>query len=93
MQNVPLFFFKKKKIEVYNIVLISAVQPSDLACTLFHLLFCDGLSQDIEYSSLCSRVGPCCLSVLYIIAASASPKLPILPSECSFLKSLVFRGI
>ena len=34
---------------------------------LFHILFRDGLSQDIEYSSLCGTVGPCCLSILYII--------------------------
>ena len=26
-----------------------------------------GLSQDIESSSLCYTVGPCCLSILYII--------------------------
>ena len=35
-----------------------------------HILFCIlshyGLSQDIEYSSLCYIVGPCCLSTLYI---------------------------
>ena len=34
---------------------------------LFHIPFHYGLSQDIEYSSLCSTVGPCCLSILYII--------------------------
>ena len=34
---------------------------------LFHILFHYGLSQDIEYSSLCYTVGPCCLSILYII--------------------------
>ena len=34
---------------------------------LFHILFHCDLSQDIEYSSPCSTVGPCCLSILYII--------------------------
>ena len=34
---------------------------------LLHILFHYGLSQDIEYSSLCYTVGPCCLSILYII--------------------------
>ena len=34
---------------------------------------------DVEYSSLCYTGGPCCLSLLYIIA-SANPKLPIHPS-------------
>ena len=51
-------------------VLISAVQKSDSVIhiyVLFHILFHYGLSQDIEYSSLCFTVGPCCLSVLYII--------------------------
>ena len=35
---------------------------------LFHIHFHDGLSQDIEYSSLCYIVGPCCLSILYLVA-------------------------
>ena len=35
---------------------------------IFKILFHDGLSQDIEYSSLCSTIGLCCLSILYIIA-------------------------
>ena len=34
---------------------------------LFNVLFHYGLSQDIEYSSLCYWVGPCCPSVLYVI--------------------------
>ena len=34
---------------------------------LFYMLFHCGLSQDIEYSSLCYTVGPCCLSLLYIV--------------------------
>ena len=32
---------------------------------LFYILFHYGLSQDIEYRSLCYIVGPCCLSILY----------------------------
>ena len=35
---------------------------------IFHILFHYGLSQGIEYSSLFYTVGPCCLSVLYIVA-------------------------
>ena len=34
---------------------------------LFHIIFHYGLSWDIDYSSLCYTVGPCCLSTLYII--------------------------
>ena len=34
---------------------------------LFHILFHYGLLQDIKYSSLCYTVGPCCLSILYIV--------------------------
>ena len=34
---------------------------------LCHILFHCGLSQDIECSSLCCMVGPCCLSILYIV--------------------------
>ena len=51
---------------------------------LFHILFHYGLSQDIEYSSLCYTVGPCCSSILYIIVCiwesqTPSPSLPPLP--------------
>ena len=34
---------------------------------LFHILFHCGIIQDIKYSSPCCTVGPCCLSILYII--------------------------
>ena len=34
---------------------------------LFRILFRYGLAQDIEHSSLCYTVGPCCLSILYIV--------------------------
>ena len=32
----------------------------------FQILFHHRLLQDIEYSSLCNTVGPCCLSILHI---------------------------
>ena len=47
---------------------------------LFHILSHYGLSENIEYNSLCYRVGPCCLSNYIYWFASANPKLPILPS-------------
>ena len=34
---------------------------------LFSVLFHDGFPQDVEYRSPCYAVGPCCLSVLYVI--------------------------
>ena len=52
---------------IYNVVLIYAVQQSDTDThiyVLFHILSHYGLSQDIQYSSLCYTVGPCCLSIL-----------------------------
>ena len=57
---------------IYNIVLVSGVQQSDLVIyiyvyILFHILFHYGLLQDTEYSSLCYTVGPCCLSILNVI--------------------------
>ena len=33
---------------------------------VFPIFFHYGLSQDIEYSSLCYTVGPCCISILHI---------------------------
>ena len=53
---------------MYNVVLISTVQQSDSVIYIIFHFFHDDLSQDIECSSLCYTVGPCCLSVLYIIA-------------------------
>ena len=70
---------------IYNVVLISGVQQSDPVMYLyifFYILFHYDLSQDIEYSSLCCTVGPCCWSSLHIIVCI--PKLPIQPSPISF---------
>ena len=49
---------------------------------LFHILFHYGFSRDIDYSSLCCTVGPCCLwiSHLYIQATSLPPQgRPLVP--------------
>ena len=66
-----MFFFKKIEVQLaYNAVLLSAVQQSDSVIhlhILFYILRHYGLSQDVEYSSLCSKVGPCCFSIFYII--------------------------
>ena len=52
-------------------MLISAVQQSDSVIQLYTFFpiffFCYGLPQDIEYNSLCSKVGFCCLPILYVI--------------------------
>ena len=56
---------------IYNIVLISAVQPIDsfihIYTFLFYILFHYGLSQEIGYRSLGYTVRPCCLFILNII--------------------------
>ena len=47
---------------------------------LFLVLFHYRLLQDIEYSSLCYTVGPCCLSILYIYyCVYFNPKFLIYP--------------
>lgn len=51
---------------------VSVVQlsVSDLVCIyiyIFHILYLYDLLQDIEHSSLCYTVRPCCFSVLCII--------------------------
>ena len=38
--------------------------------TLFYFLFHHGLSQDIEYSSQCCTVGPCCSSIVLILLST-----------------------
>ena len=53
-------------------MLVSGVQQSDSVIhvhifILFKILFLYRLSQNIELSSLCYTVGPCWLSILYIV--------------------------
>ena len=47
-------------------MLVSAVQQSDSVLHMY-MFFSIMAIRDIEYSSLCYTVGPCCLSILYII--------------------------
>ena len=42
--------------------------------TYIYILFYYGLSQDIEYSSLCYTVGPCCLIVVVPNSTSVNSK-------------------
>ena len=52
-------------------------------CThFFQILFHYMLLQDTEYSSLCYRVGPCCLFYIWQ-CVSVNPKFPIYPSPLS----------
>ena len=60
---------------IYNVVLVSSVQQSDSVIhiyriyiyILFYILFHYRLLHVIEYSFLCYTVGPCYLSILYIV--------------------------
>ena len=57
---------------------------------LLHVLFHYGLSQDIEYSSPCYTLGPCCLSTLHVLVCicssrTPSPSLPHTPSPRQLL--------
>ena len=57
-------------------------------CILFLVLFHYRLLQDTEYSSLCYTVGPCWLSILYIVAAAAAAKsLQSCPTLCDPIDS------
>ena len=76
MYKTELFFYIKKKVYfievqlIYNVVLISTVQQSDSVIHIyifFFIFFSIMVYHKIEYSSLCYTVGPCCLSILYII--------------------------
>ena len=72
-----LFYYIEVQL-MYNVVLVSGVQHSDSVLyiyiciyvyiyILFQTLFPYKLLQNIEYSSLRYTVGPCCVSVLYIV--------------------------
>ena len=54
---------------------------------ILNILLDDGLSQDIEYHSLCYTVGPCYSSILHIIVCIASSKLPVHPSSSPSLSA------
>ena len=66
-----LFLFVKNVIEVQLIYTVSFLLYNKVTqlyiYILFHVLFHHGLSQAIEYSSLCYTVGSYCLSILYTI--------------------------
>ena len=51
------------------------LNPTDILFFII-FLFHYGLLQYTEYSSLCSTVGPCCLSILYIIVCICWPQTP-----------------
>ena len=69
---------------------VSKSWTNSVLCIYTHsflrILFHYGLSQDMEYSSLCYTVGPCCLSILYfkslhlltLISHSILPPTPFL---------------
>ena len=63
-------------------MLVSGVGQSDLTYMytyiVFHILLCYGLLQDIEYSSLCYRVGTCLFIQVAYICSSQTPNLSLL---------------
>ena len=53
---------------IYKVLLVSSVQQSDSVIYIFfQILFHYSLLQDVEYSSLCYIVDPCCLSIFFLI--------------------------
>ena len=56
---------------------------------LFHILFYDALSQDIEYDSLCYTIGSCFLSILCInLLTTNSQSTALLSLETTSLFSM-----
>ena len=71
---------------INNVVLVSGVQQSDSVIPmevsfLFQILFPFRLLKNIEPSFLCYSVGPCWLSILYIVCVYVNLKLLIYPSH------------
>ena len=72
------FFFIGVEL-IYNVMLVSGVQQSDSVIhtyILFQILFPYRLLWVIEYSSLCYVVGPCWLSILYVVMCICSLQTP-----------------
>ena len=55
---------------------------------LFQICFPHRLLQNIEYSFLCYMVGPCWLSILYIVVVYVNPKFLIYPPHLSPLVTI-----
>ena len=53
-------------------------------CILFQIFFHYRLLQDIEYSSLCYTIGPCCSSILYTAVCICYSQAPDLSLPTSF---------
>lgn len=51
----------------YNVMLVSVIQFYIYKIILFQIIFLYSLSENIEYSYLCYTVGPCWLSILYLV--------------------------
>ena len=57
---------------IYNVLLVLGVQQIDwvlaiIKAIIFQVFFHDRLLQDTQHSSLSYILGPCCLSMLYIV--------------------------
>ena len=82
-------------IYIYNIFFLH-IYIYKMYFFFFLILFHYRLLQDIEYSSLCHTVNPCCLSILYIVCVSVNPILLIYSSSPSplgkpiFLNSIIY---
>ena len=59
--------------------------------SFFSGLFHYGLSQDIEHSSLCCTVEPCCSSILYTIVCICRPQTPN-PCCCKWHYFILFMA-
>ena len=62
---------------IYNDMLVLGVQQSESVIYMriyipFQIIFHNRLLQDIQYSSQCYTVNPCCLSTLYTVHFSCS---------------------
>ena len=75
MIRTILFFFKHLKIFNWNVVSLQCCLSFRYTAKWFSYTYIYSFSdsfnyrllQDIEYSSLCDTVGPCCLSILYLV--------------------------
>ena len=82
-----IFFLKFLKIKyswfkmLCQSLLYSKVTQLCTCILIFYIIFHYGLSQDVEYSSLCYTVGPCCFihSIYIAYVCKPQPPTPSLP--------------
>ena len=88
---------KCTRFALYKFLLYRSDSVIRMYTFLFYIFFHYGFSENIEYNSLCSTLGPCFLCILYVIVCiclsqTSNPSLPYSPSLLATSSLLVVNA-